>query len=143
MKNNRDFSVGLSVSRETATVLYQGTEPLKSGRNTMAYGVFGIYGISDRINVQANIPYLNVNKGKVTDFQDFSLYFKYLLLSKDNSKGKLDLMAATGLSQPLGTEGTDAVKHINRVRYYMSQLNEQFNDTSLVFSMNESNICLF
>ena len=49
----------------------------------------------------------------------------------------------TGLSQPLGTEGTDAVKHINRVRYYMSQLNEQFNDTSLVFSMNESNICLF
>jgi hypothetical protein len=112
MKKNRDFSVGLSVSRETATVLYQGTEPLKSGRNTMAYSVFGIYGISDRINVQANIPYLNVNKGKVTDFQDFSLYFKYLLLSKDNSKGKLDLMAATGLSQPLGeyvTSGSSAI----------------------------------
>lgn len=112
MKNQRDFAIGLSISRENAKKLYAGINLITAGRTTSAYSLFGIYGISNRINVQANIPYLNLGKGSTKDFQDFSLYFKFLLLSKENSKGKLNLMAATGLAQPLGeyvTTGGSAI----------------------------------
>lgn len=44
--------------------------------------------------------------------------------------------------------GTDGVDHVNRVRYYMSQLHEMFNEGTLLFPSDDDpiyteNICLF
>ncbi|MEN8927665.1 MAG: hypothetical protein ABF242_08600 [Flavobacteriales bacterium] len=101
MKNKKDYAIGLSASREKAGALFTGTETIAAGRTTYAFSLFAIYGISDRLNVQANIPYLNVNKGTETDFQDASLYVKYLVLKKDNKYGNFNLMAAAGYAHPL------------------------------------------
>lgn len=112
MKNKHDFSVGLSISREKAKNLYAGTTKIFAPRTTMAYSLFGIYGIHDRLNVQVNVPYLNINKGNVTDFQDFSLYLKFQALKKDNQQGNFNLLLASGISHPLGeyvTSGNNAI----------------------------------
>ena len=101
MKNKQDFSVGLSISKEQAGKLYTGTESISASRTTMAYSLFGIYGIYDRLNVQVNIPYLDVNKGTVQDFQDFSLYLKFQAFKKDNKKGNFNLLLASGVSHPM------------------------------------------
>ena len=101
MKNKKDFSVGLSFSNEKANKLYAGTNSINFGRTTRALSVFAIYGITNRINVQANIPYLNVNKGIEQDFQDASVYAKFLLFKKDNKQGNINIMLATGVSHPL------------------------------------------
>lgn len=101
MKNKKAFSVGVSMSREKASKLYAGTAAIASGRKTYAYSLFGIYGITDRLNVQVGIPYLNVNSQAEMDFQDASFYIKYLIAKKDNKYGTLNIMAATGYSHPL------------------------------------------
>ena len=101
MKNKKDFAVGLSFTNEKANKLYAGKNPIDVGRTTRALSLFGIYGITNWLNVQVNIPYLNVNKGTETDFQDGSIYLKFRLLKKDNSKGNFNLLLATGYSDPL------------------------------------------
>ena len=121
MKNKKDFSIGVSISREKAGKLYAGKnyidtatglDYINSGRKTYAFSIFAIYGITDKLNLQLNVPYLNVNSKAETDFQDASIYLKYSLLEKDNSKGNLRLMLATGFAMPLSdyqTAGGSAI----------------------------------
>lgn len=92
--------------------MFAGTNPVPSGRKTRALSLFGIYAVSDWLNVQANIPYLNVNNGAESDFQGASIYLKIRILKKDNSRGNFQLMAATGYSDPLTnyqTRGGNAI----------------------------------
>jgi hypothetical protein len=111
MKNKKDFSVGLSISREKAGKLYAGKNPISAERKTYAFSLFAIYGVTNRINIQASIPYVNVN-GREKDFQDASLYIKYLIAKKDNKYGNINIMGAAGYSHPMADyqiSGGDAV----------------------------------
>lgn len=111
MKNKKAYSVGLSFSSESAGKLYAGTNGISASRTTNAFSFFGIYGITDRINVQASIPYLIVN-GREKDFQDASLYAKILVAKKNNKLGNINLMTAIGYSHPLSNyqiSGGDAI----------------------------------
>ena len=99
MKNKNDFSVGLSISKEQASKLFTGSNSINASRTTMAYSLFGIYGIHNRLNIQINLPYLKVNSEK--DFQDFSFYLKFQAYKKENKKGNFNLLLASGVSHPI------------------------------------------
>ncbi len=101
MKKKKEFSVGLSFSNEKASKLYAGPELGSGSRTTRALSFFGIYGFTDKLNVQLGIPYLNVNKAEENDLQDGSIYLKYNFYTKENKFGKLKAMVATGFVQPL------------------------------------------
>ena len=101
MKKKKEFSLGFSFSNEKASKLYAGPELGAGSRTTRAISFFGIYGITDKLNVQVGIPYLNVNKGAESGLQDGSVYLKYNFLTKENKFGEFKAMAALGFIQPL------------------------------------------
>ena len=64
------------------------------------------YGISDKLNVLASLPYVWTHASAGTlhgmkGFQDLSLYVKYKPFSFDVGKGKLGLFAVGGFSTPV------------------------------------------
>lgn len=75
---------------------YIGTEKSDLSRSLYSVSLFGIYGINDRLNIQASIPYLSSNKQK--GFQDAQFFLKYKVLQKEWKKDKLELSLATGFS---------------------------------------------
>ncbi|MDA9261750.1 hypothetical protein N9P38_00150 [Flavobacteriales bacterium] len=100
MKNKKQFAFGLSYSFEKASKLYAGENLIGVTRTTNAYSFFGTYGITDKLNVQVGLPYLNVNIGARKGFQDASAYLKYQILKKDNKYGNINLIAASGIILP-------------------------------------------
>ncbi|MGB1039906.1 MAG: hypothetical protein ACPGVD_03460 [Flavobacteriales bacterium] len=107
MKSKKDYSVGLSFAYEKANELFAGTDKIGFNRTTTAVSLFGIYGISNMLNIQVNLPFVSVNSGAESSLQDASVYLKYSLLNKENSKGFLRLMAAAGYAMPIANYQTN------------------------------------
>jgi hypothetical protein len=115
MKKKKEFSLGMSFTREKASQLYSGPNLGSGGRTTRALSFFGIYGITDKINVQVGIPYLDVNKGAQKGFQDGSIYLKYNVMTKKNKFGELRAMLAAGYSDPLSQYETNNSSSIGQM----------------------------
>ena len=107
MKNKKDYSLGLSFSQEKANELFAGTDKIGFNRTMTAVSLFGIYGISNKLNIQVNLPFVSVNSGAESSLQDASVYLKYSLLNKENSKGSLRLIAAAGYAMPVANYQTN------------------------------------
>lgn len=73
-----------------------GREKSDLSRNLYSISIFGIYGINDRLNVQASLPYLSSNKQN--GLQDAQIYLKYNTLKKAWKTATLELSLATGFS---------------------------------------------
>ncbi len=101
MKKKKEFSIGVSFSNEKASQLYAGHNLGGGSRTTRAFSFFGIYGLTNKLNIQLGIPYLNINKGIEQGLQDGSIYLKYSFLTQQNKLGNLKAMVATGFMQPL------------------------------------------
>jgi len=101
MKKKKEFALGLSYSNEKASQLYAGPNLGRGSRTTRAFSFFGIYGFTDKLNIQLGIPYLNINKGVEQGLQDGSIYLKYNFLTNENKFGELKAMVAAGYIQPL------------------------------------------
>lgn len=107
MKNKGELDVALSFSHEGSDVYYAGPNEIDYDRTTQSIGAFAAYGIHKRINVIANLPFINGN------LQDGSIYAKGLILNNNLfNAGNLSLIGAIGYSTPLSdykTESGDAV----------------------------------
>ncbi|MGZ5253181.1 MAG: hypothetical protein ACXWV4_02300 [Flavitalea sp.] len=74
--------------------------------STNVYSLMGNYGISKKVNVLFNLPYVQTNasagnlKGQ-KGFQDLSFFVKYMPLNKKVGPGKFRLALVGGLSTPL------------------------------------------
>lgn len=115
-KGKGNLEIGLGYSLEKGNQFYAGPNLINASRNIVAYTGFAIYGITNKLDVQLNIPYINMNKGNETDFQDGSLYLKYNLLKKDNKYGNFNLLGAVGFYSPLSnyqTQGGSAIGQLN------------------------------
>ena len=75
---------------------YIGREKSDLGRNLYSISLFGIYGISDRFNIQAALPYLSSDDQ--SGLQDLQLFLKYQIYQKQKENHKLELSLATGFS---------------------------------------------
>ena len=116
-KGKGNLDIGLGYSIDKGDKFYAGTEKINASRNIVAYTLFGIYGITNKLDVQLNIPYLNMNKGNETNFQDGSIYLKYKALNKDNKFGNLNILSAIGYYTPLAqyeTGGGNAIGQLNQ-----------------------------
>lgn len=115
MKKKTEFSLGLSFSREKANEMFAGPNLVSVNRTTRAASFFGIYGITDKLNIQVGIPYLDVNKGIEKGFQDGSIYLKYNLLKKENAFGEIRTMVAAGYADPLSNYQTENSSSIGQM----------------------------
>ncbi len=75
-------------------------------------GLMGNYGISKKLNILFNIPYVKTkaSAGTLTGmkgFQDLSLFLKWMALKKDIAKGKLSVIGVAGYSTPLTNYAAD------------------------------------
>ncbi len=115
-KNKKALDIGFGISVESGSKYYAGRDLVPIARSAISPTLFAIYGISDRIDLQLNIPYIYLNNGKEFDFQDGSLYLKYRLSEKNNKLGKIALLGAIGYSHPLAeyqTNGGSALGQAN------------------------------
>lgn len=75
---------------------YIGREKSNLGRNLYSISLFGIYGISDKFNIQTSLPYLSSDDQ--SGLQDLQLFLKYQIYQKQKETYKLELSLATGFS---------------------------------------------
>lgn len=79
---------------------------------TKSLGIMGNYGISDKLNVLFNLPYVKTNASAGTmegqeGIQDLSLTVKYMPLEKTIGKSTYSLYALAGFSTPLSNYTAD------------------------------------
>ncbi len=93
-KNETTLVVGAGF--EDSKNYFAGREKRDLSRNLYSITVFGIYGINDRFNIQASLPYLSSNKQ--SGLQDAQFFLKYKAVQKAWKTDKLELSFATGFS---------------------------------------------
>ncbi len=89
---------------------YAGTDKVALTRKGIYTNLFLAAGVTGRLDVYANIPYVAVNGEG--DLQDGSIYIKYKILEKPLSSGSFSISLAAGYSTNLTdyqTEGGDAI----------------------------------
>lgn len=86
----------LGAGFEDSKNYFIGREKSDLSRNLHSVSIFGIYGISDRLNVQAALPYLS--SGEQSGLQDAQLFIKYKTIEKQREASKLELSFAVGFS---------------------------------------------
>lgn len=112
MKGKGNLSMGLSYNYEKSSLFFAGNNKINLARTIQSLSLFGIYGISKKLDVQISVPYINMNNGGESNLQDASLYFKYALFKKN----KFQLMGALGGYLPLSnyeTGGGNAIGQQN------------------------------
>ncbi|MBC7904616.1 MAG: hypothetical protein H7Y27_14425 [Gemmatimonadaceae bacterium] len=110
MMTKNNFCVGPVYSYSSWKNYWEGTLKRDNENlgtvSTQQFAVMGNYGISDKLNVLFNVPYV---KTKATDgtlhglkgFQDLSLFVKYMPVEKKIGKSDISLYAIGGVSTPL------------------------------------------
>ena len=107
-KGNTDLA--LTLSAELSKKYYAGTDKVSLGRNKTIGSIFAARGITDWMDISANIPYIKLNDE--TDFQDGALYIKVKPWSRKISENTWSFLASAGLRAPLSnyqTEGGSAI----------------------------------
>jgi len=98
-KGNLDIAIGATY--ETAPKYYAGTNLIESGlgRDVFSTSAFVAYGITNKLDINLSIPYVNVN-GSVGGVQDPAVFIKYKLLQLTNVHPDIvvDLIMAGGFS---------------------------------------------
>jgi hypothetical protein len=107
MKNN--FCSGIVYQKSTWNEYWEGTYKRDNANlgtvSTQMLGVMGNYGISNRLNVLFNLPYVQTKASAgqlrgMKGLQDFSLWIKWLPLQKELGKGTLSTFLIGGYALP-------------------------------------------
>jgi hypothetical protein len=80
--------------------------------STTSYSVMGAYGITDKLNVLAGVPYIKTKASAgqlrgLDGLQDMSVWIKWKAISKMIGKGRLSLFAIGGYSFPVSNYVAD------------------------------------
>ena len=119
MKKN-EFCTGLMYQQSTWDQYWEGTlkrDNLNIGTmKTQMVGYLGMYGITNKLNVFASIPWVNTSstagqwKGQ-DGIQDVSLWVKYWAIDKKGEKGRFGLFGLAGLSLPVSDYTIDMLPY--------------------------------
>jgi hypothetical protein len=116
MMTKNNFCVGPMYGYSSWKKYWEGTlkrENLNLGTvSTQMFGIMGNYGVSDKLNVLFNVPYVKTKASAGTlhgqkGFQDGSLWVKYMPLEKTIGKGDLSVYGIAGVSVPLSNYVAD------------------------------------
>jgi hypothetical protein len=110
MMNKKQWCNGLTYMYSSWNKYWEGSK-LRSNPNlgrvtTQSVMLMSNYGITDKLNVLVNVPYVWTQASAGTlhgmqGFQDIDIDVKYEFYSTDLGKGKLSLIGLVGLSTPL------------------------------------------
>lgn len=109
-KGKGHLDLGLSAGYEMSSKYFAGTDKIALGRDIISASIFAGYGITDRLDVYASVPYVQINK--VQGLQDGSLYLKFRAFEKDLEHARISIsLAAGGLTNltDYETEGGSAI----------------------------------
>jgi len=107
--SRNNLCVGVMGSYSSFTRYWEGStnrDNLNMGTvSNTSIGIMGNYGLSDRLNLIFNLPYVrtNASSGNMqgqNGVQDLSLWLKYALVRKTVWKGDLQIIPALGYSMP-------------------------------------------
>ncbi len=111
MRGKGNLTVALSYTHESYDHYYVGSQATQNPNlgtiTTQSGSLFLAGGITNHLDVVANIPYIRASPSAgfwstQSDFQDLSLFFRYLILKKEiGSLGEFSLLTAAGISTPL------------------------------------------
>ncbi len=120
------FAVAVSTTREKFDEFYLGeTKSSITIRNldkivTQSINLYAAYGLTNKIDVIMNIPYIFTQSHRLSDnqkvgennFQNALLVIQTKLLQKDNSKGAFSVNGGLGFSTPLANYATNLIYSI-------------------------------
>ncbi len=107
-KGNTDLA--LTFSMEMSNKYYAGTDKISVGRDKVIGSIYAAHGITNWMDIAANIPYIKLNDE--TGLQDGSVYLKIRPYTTTFSDKTFSFLVATGLRAPLSdyeTEGGSAI----------------------------------
>jgi hypothetical protein len=120
------FAVAVSTTREKFDEFYLGDE--KSSITirkldkiiTQSFNLYAAYGLTDKMSVIINIPYIITESHRLSDnqkvgeknFQNAALVIQQKLLQKENKKGIFSVTAGLGFSTPLSNYATNLIYSI-------------------------------
>ena len=108
-KGKGKLDVAISASYQSTSKYFAGNKEIHFNRQTTSFGVFGEYGITEKWDVIANVPFIN------TGFQDMGLFTKYELIDKKiGEAGKLSVIPAIGVFFPLSNYNTESSQAIGQ-----------------------------
>ncbi len=76
-----------------------GSSPSELSRKTRYINLFAAYGITDNLDIQASLPY--IENELYSQIQDLSVFAKFRLLNKTSKQGTLQFSFGLGFSTPL------------------------------------------
>ncbi len=68
-------------------------------RTTRYFNIFAAYGITDQLDIQASLPY--IENERYNQFQDLGIFSKYMFYDTSTTSGNLQLSFGLGFSTPL------------------------------------------
>ena len=104
MKGKGNCIVALVNTMETYDQIYLGNTQTDFGEyKTTSQSFYAVGGLNDKLDLYLNIPFISAEFGgsSTCDLQDISVYLKYLVLSTELCKGRLDFMPILGAAAPL------------------------------------------
>ncbi len=98
-RGNGNGTVVLGFGYEDSKAYYAGREKVDLTRTLFYVNLYGAYGISENLDAQISIPYLESDDNKA--LQDISLFLKYRFFKSTTVNGQLQLSFGAGFSTPL------------------------------------------
>ncbi len=110
MMAKQNFCVGAMYSYNSWKNYWEGTFKRNNQNlgtvSTKMYNLMGTYGITDKLNVIVNVPYVQTHATAGTlhgmkGFQDLSVWLKWMPIEKEIGKGTFSIYTIGGFSTPL------------------------------------------
>jgi len=89
-----------------------GTDETDISRKLYYVNLFAAYGITDDLDVNVSLPYIEIDNNK--NLQDISVFLKYRSLKKEYANGKLEVSVAGGFSTPVSDYNTGGLNDIGQ-----------------------------
>ncbi len=107
-KQKKELDFALSGSYNYAPKYYAGTNLIDYARNQIIVSLYANYGLSKRWNLITTLPLINFKP------QDFAVYGKFNLLSKQYEKSEWTVFPAAGISVPIWNYNTESGQAIGQ-----------------------------
>jgi hypothetical protein len=108
-KGKGDLDAVFSYTFENYSKFFTQTrKTISLGRSTHALSLFGVYGLTNRFDVQLNLPVV-ITGGNLSGLQDVSAYIKYAFIKKEVRGYKYHVFIASGGSVPMRNYETQSL----------------------------------
>ncbi|RFN58635.1 hypothetical protein [Marixanthomonas ophiurae] len=111
-RGNSNTTITLGAGFEDNNDYLAGTDETDIARKLYYVNLFTAYGITENLDVNASLPYIEVDD--IKDVQDVSVFLKYRTFKKEFTNSKLEFSVAGGFSTPVSDYNIGGLKDIGQ-----------------------------